>query len=269
MKRSPVKKTREEMPFHPAANIFPLDDENLGSLADDIRSNGQQVPIESMDGMVLDGRRRWLACSLAQVEPKTRTVSVADPVAYVLSLNLHRRHLTPSQLSMVAARARELYDQQAKERQREHGKTAPGKNTSGKFTGSDARDAAGKAVGVSGRTVDFATKVLTHGTPELVKAVDEGRMAVSTAAIYASEPPEVQREVVSDPKRKRTYKPGVGRRPKISDSKEEDELPEGESRGVGVQRANEAINCLRRIPKNDRLRKRGFQIVTDWIRHNR
>jgi hypothetical protein len=31
-----------------------------------------------------------------------------------------------------------------------------------------ARDAAGKAVGASGRTVDFATKVLTHGTPESV-----------------------------------------------------------------------------------------------------
>lgn len=40
------------------------------------------------------------------------------------------------------------------------------------------------------------------------------------------------------------------------------------SRGVGVQRANEAINCLSRIPKHDPLRKRGFQIVTDWIRHN-
>jgi transcriptional regulator with XRE-family HTH domain len=38
--------------------------------------------------------------------------------------------------------------------------------------------------------------------------------------------------------------------------------------GVGVIRAHEALNHLTRIPKNDALRKRGFQIVTDWIRHN-
>jgi hypothetical protein len=37
-------------------------------------------------------------------------------------------------------------------------------------------------------------------------------------------------------------------------------------RGVGVLRANEAIDVLKRIPKNDALRKRGFQIVTDWIK---
>jgi hypothetical protein len=39
-------------------------------------------------------------------------------------------------------------------------------------------------------------------------------------------------------------------------------------RPVGVLRANEAIDCLMRIPKNDAHRKRGFQIVTDWIKHN-
>lgn len=265
---------REEMPFHPAANIFPLDDESIGSLADDIRKHGQQVPIELFAGQVLDGRRRWLACSIAQIKPATREVKPSDPVAYVLSLNLHRRHLTPSQLSMVAARARELYDQQAKERQREAGKT----HGRGKVVenlpqaipaGDNARDAAGKAVGVSGRSVDFATKVIQQGTPELIKSVDEGRMAVSTAAVYASEPPEVQRKVVSDPKRNRTYKPAIGGGEKVPEEAEPEELPEGESRGVGVQRANEAINCLSRIPKNDRLRKRGFQIVTDWIRHNR
>ena len=37
-------------------------------------------------------------------------------------------------------------------------------------------------------------------------------------------------------------------------------------KGVGVLRANEAIEILTRIPKNDPLRNRGFQIVTDWIK---
>jgi len=48
----------------------------------------------------------------AEIEPKFQTVSPEDPVTYVLSLNLHRRQLTPSQLSMVAARVRTIYDEQ-------------------------------------------------------------------------------------------------------------------------------------------------------------
>jgi hypothetical protein len=39
--------------------------------------------------------------------------------------------------------------------------------------------------------------------------------------------------------------------------------------GKGVILAQEAINSLRRIRKNDALRERAFQIVEDWIRHQR
>lgn len=259
-----------EMLFHDAANIFPIDDEHIGELADDIRKNGLLVPIELLDGKVLDGRRRWIACGIAQVKPKTIDVNPFDPIQYVLSLNLKRRQLTPSQLAMVAARARELYDEQAKERQKARKGRQPGASPENlPELHSDARDAAGKAVGVSGRTVDFATKVLTQAEPELVAAVDQGRIAVSTAAVLASEPPEVQRAEAADPKRRRKYKPGNGGgEPEEAEEKHPDPPP-GESRGVGVQRANEAIDCLKRIPKNDGLRKRGFQIVTDWIRQNK
>src|SRR5262245_52912883 len=36
----------------------------------------------------------------------------------------------------------------------------------------------------------------------------------------------------------------------------------------GVTHANYAINALIRIPKDDALRERGFQIVADWIKSN-
>lgn len=42
-----------------------------------------------------------------------------------------------------------------------------------------------------------------------------------------------------------------------------------EEKGVGVIRANEAINALMRIPRKDALRARGFQMVQDWIRANK
>lgn len=69
-----------------------------------------------------------------------------------------------------AARARDYYDRQAKERQKRKPADSVPENLPEQK--GDARDQAAKAAGVSGKTVDFATKVLKQGTPELVKAVD-------------------------------------------------------------------------------------------------
>ncbi len=55
---------------------------------------------------------------------------------------------------------------------------------------------------------------------------------------------------------------------KLLAAPKEESKPEIELRGVGVFRAYEAVDCLRRIPKNDGLRARGFQVVEDWIRQN-
>ena len=181
------------MEIHEAADLFPMAEESLSDLAADIAKHGQLVPVELYEGKILDGRRRWRACEMAKVRPKTKEVRPEDPVAYVLSLNLQRRQLTPSQLAMVAARARSIYDRQARERMAEGGRGGcEAKGVENLPPLSKARDAAGKAVGVSGKSVDFATKVLTKGVPELVAAVDQGRMAVSTAAVLAHEPEEAE-----------------------------------------------------------------------------
>lgn len=253
--------------FHEAANIFPLDEEHIAELAADIKKNKQQVPIELLDGKIVDGRRRYKACQLVGVKPLIRHVSAEDPVAYVLSLNLHRRHLTPSQRSMVGARAREYYDREAKERQKSHSGTAPGKgkNTSGNSTGSvgDARDLAGKSVGVGGSLIDRATKVIEKGVPELAKAVDEDRISVSSAATIADKPPEVQQQIAAEAKKTG----GRYRLPKVVDVEVSEEVEVAvKKKGVGLICANEAINCLMRIPKNDPLRSRGLQLVGDWIK---
>lgn len=143
------------MDYHEAANIFPLDEEGLDALAADLRAHGQQVPIETLDGLILDGRRRWLACQRAGLKPTLKEVATADPVQYVFSLNYHRRHLTPAQRSMCAARAtalREKLNQEAKKRQKaatargnktRHGREAPVPECIPKLKG-EARDAQGK-----------------------------------------------------------------------------------------------------------------------------
>jgi len=90
---------------HPAADIFPLlDGPDLDALAEDIRAHGQRNPVIVIGSKVLDGRNRLLACERIGVEAKFRQYEGDDPVAFVRSENLHRRHLNESQRAMAAAR---------------------------------------------------------------------------------------------------------------------------------------------------------------------
>jgi hypothetical protein len=188
------------MEFHEAACIFPMmTDEQIESLAKDIETNGLIVPISVMDGRILDGRNRWLACSKISKTPKTVVVNPSDPIAYVLSMNRERRHLDDGQAAMAGARGKELYERQAKERQGKRndltsGPIVPQVKQSQQVH--RARDKAGEAVGVSGKQVDRATKVLTHGSRALIEACDKGEVAVSAAAKLAVLPKAVQSEVI-------------------------------------------------------------------------
>lgn len=184
------------MEFHEAANIFPmLPEEKLDCLADDIKKNGLQYPVEICDGKIIDGRNRWMACLRAGVDADTVDVCPDDPIAYVLSLNLHRRHLDATQQSMIAARAKSLYEKAAKERMLAGKKVDPVENLPQGDVGK-ARDKAGEAVGVSGRSVDHASKVLERGSKALIDACDRGEVAVSAAAKLTELPKSKQTEVL-------------------------------------------------------------------------
>jgi ParB-like chromosome segregation protein Spo0J len=90
--------------FHPAANIFPLmDRRDYELLKADIVTNGLREEIVIYQGCILDGRNRYRACSEAGIEPTFQEYEGDDPGAFVLSMNLHRRHLSPSQRAMIAA----------------------------------------------------------------------------------------------------------------------------------------------------------------------
>jgi hypothetical protein len=95
---------------HPVANLFPmLPDDELQELADDIRANGLQHPIVlDKDGVLIDGRNRWAACQMANVDPTFTTINGQDPVAYILSSNDARRHMNKGQRAMIRAKANSL-----------------------------------------------------------------------------------------------------------------------------------------------------------------
>lgn len=79
----------------------------FASLVEDIRAHGQVQPLVMYQGKILDGRNRARACEKIGIKPKTVDYRGTDPLGYVLSLNLARRHLNESQRAMVAARVSE------------------------------------------------------------------------------------------------------------------------------------------------------------------
>jgi hypothetical protein len=97
--------SRDRIPFHPLADIFPLmEGEEFDALVADIEANGLQQYIILCDGQVLDGRNRVRACLAAGWDPfAIREMClngdswIDNPAAYVISVNIRRRHLTAEQ----------------------------------------------------------------------------------------------------------------------------------------------------------------------------
>lgn len=96
------------MKIHPYANLFPMcSDDEIQLLADDIAKNGLRQPIViDADEMILDGRNRSVACKIAGVKPVYEPFpgTEAEKLAYVCSVNIHRRHLTTQQRADIAAK---------------------------------------------------------------------------------------------------------------------------------------------------------------------
>jgi hypothetical protein len=115
-----------ELENHPVTEMFPLiQGEEYDKLVEDIRKHGLRELIWlHSDGRIIDGRNRYRACVDARVEPATRTWNgEGSLVNFVVSLNLHRRHLTSSQRAAAAAEVIDQLKAEAKERQREGGRT--------------------------------------------------------------------------------------------------------------------------------------------------
>src|SRR4051812_8168978 len=165
---------------HPAAELFPLmEGAELQALADDIKEHGLRNPVVlyGADGeqVVLDGRNRVRACELIGVGPSFVPWSGAgSPTEWVVSQNLHRRHLDASQRAMVAVGLLPLFEEEAKERQRAGGgdKKSDRANLPEPIVSAGrARDQAAAAVSVSARSVEHAARVTREATPEIIEAV--------------------------------------------------------------------------------------------------
>jgi len=123
--------------------------------------------------MILAGCNRYRACVALGIEPVVRTFDgQRDPLQFVLSLNLHRRHLDESQRAMVAARVANLSIGR------------PPEIASIEASSVSQPDAA-ELLNVSRRAVQRAKQVLDAGSNALTDAVQRGEALVSTASAVA------------------------------------------------------------------------------------
>ena len=181
-------------PLHPAAEIFPVMDEAaFAALVADVAAHGQREPILILDGQVIDGRHRLRACEQLGLEPLVREVSAddGDPFGLVVSLNLHRRHLTESQRAMVAAHLAQRSPGNRTGNNQHERKAANLPDSS------LTQPQAAQLLNVSERSVRHAVEIKNAGAPELIAAVESGQLAVSTAAQLAQLPADDQRAVLA------------------------------------------------------------------------
>jgi hypothetical protein len=94
-----------DWPVHEAAALFPpLSAEAYAALKQDIKTHGlREAVVVNPKGWILDGRTRARACQELDIEFETRIYD-GDPIAFIVSANLHRRHLNEHERAEIAAR---------------------------------------------------------------------------------------------------------------------------------------------------------------------
>lgn len=179
----------QQYEVHPVAELFPLmsEDEYQG-LKEDINENGQREDIVVWKGQLIDGRNRLRACNELGRNPSIAELDdELDPLKYVISHNLHRRHLTTSQRAMVAASIANL----------KNGEVGNGRKVATQICVPTVEDAA-KLMNTSKRSVTNAKSVKDRGSPGLADMVRDGKVSVDAASKVAKKPKAEQAKIVAD-----------------------------------------------------------------------
>jgi len=175
--------------FHPLSDIFPMmSGEEFDALVEDIKRNGLLEPIWLYEGKILDGRNRYKACLEAGIEPKFVEYKGDSPLAFIVSKNIKRRHLTATQRAVITLKLRPELEAEARKRQELAGKIyhrgarkekvgAPGPQP---FDRARAKEQAAALVGVSPRTVQRVWTV-AEKAPDLIPKLESGELSAKQA----------------------------------------------------------------------------------------
>lgn len=167
---------------------------DIESLARSMRKLGQLQPIGvDADGVLVFGGRRLMAArSLGWAEIEARVID-CDALQAEHDENEIRKQFTVTERLAIAQRIAERLQGRA-------GNPALRANCGNISTIEDAgqktRDIAAAKSGLgSGKTLEAAQKVVERGIPELVEAMDSGRVSIHAAASIAALPKEDQSRI--------------------------------------------------------------------------
>lgn len=195
--------------IHPAADIFPrMTGPAFDALVESIRENGQQEPVVFWQGQLIDGRNRLAACEVLGIEATDWEIDDdADPVAYSINANLHRRHLSESQRSIVAAKIATL----------KNGEVGNGREV-GVSIDTPTRADAADLLNVSTASVSRAKSIIKDGSQSLVDAVSSGEISVNQAANLVKAVPDKREQSKLVKQGKAAIKEAVSETPKPKSS---------------------------------------------------
>lgn len=189
---------------HPVADAFPLiEGEEFDALVADVDEHGLIEPIVlAPDGeTIVDGRNRYRACEKAGRDPVFTTLGQHytddEIVAYIISTNIRRRHLSAGQLAMIGQSIREHLAVRANERM-----LAGSKNPDPTLGQGRSAHQAGAAVGVAHTSITKAAKVKAVA-PDLAADVMAGTKTLEEGYKQAVTREKAAREK-EDPKPKPT-----------------------------------------------------------------
>ena len=206
-----IRHEADDIKIHPAANLFPMMSETeYAGLVKDIEENGVSTCLRFRGddwetAELVDGRNRLRAIQQLGLDYRdyadiSTCEDMPNPVAIVVSLNLHRRQLTPSQLGLVAARIANLKHGSNQFDKKEE---SPNGDSSVPITIASAA----KITGASERNTSRGKAVIASGTEELVKEVESGGLKITVAAKIADLPKAEQPAAIIEAKKPKTQKP--------------------------------------------------------------
>ncbi len=179
---------------HPLSEIFPaMEGAEFAALLVDVKAHGLIQPLVMYQGKILDGRNRARACLQLGIKPKTVDYRGDDPLGYVLSLNLNRRHLTPTQRAIVAENIVTCTHGGTRVSPIKQDGEVRSKGSRDPLVPEVSREKAAKIMDTSPGTMKRVRKVLDHGTDELKTAMKAAKVDANTAAKLVDAPAKTQK----------------------------------------------------------------------------
>lgn len=159
--------------MHPLCSLFPrMGGAEFAALCDDIKANGLRAPIVLHEGMILDGGNRYRACLETGARMEFVEFGGGSAVSFVLSANLHRRHMTAGQQAAIVASAQDWATTQPAGQGGDRRSSA----TLHLITAADRAAESGASL----RTQKMADKV-AKADPDLAKKVAHGEVSLPKA----------------------------------------------------------------------------------------